>query len=323
MRFSYGGNLFTLWRAGGLLVPDPSAVARGFRPTNVDSATRILAVSDIHGDYAHLTAFLRTAGVVDSNLQWRWGDGRLVLVGDIFDRGEQVTECLWLLYRLQLEAALAGGHVHVLLGNHELMVMREDLRYVNEKYTEGIVKRTGIAYNDLFGRDSELGRWLRSLNTVMRINDLLFVHGGIAPWLVESNLTMEQINDSARVAIDLTKDLLAERPVPRRLYGTDGPFWYRGYHYGIEDKYPIATTAEIDAVLDHFGADVCVIGHSEIDSLTTLFDGRIVAVDVPVEDLGGFEGLLWENGQAYRVTVSGRRVPLELHRRAPVTSDQN
>jgi len=158
---------------------------------------------------------------------------------------------------------------------------------------------------------------------MMRINDLLFVHGGIAPWLTESGLTLEQINDSVRFAIDVTRDSLTERPFPRRLYGTDGPFWYRGFHYGLEGKYPAATSEELDRMLARFDVEVCVVGHTEVDSITALFDGRVVAVDVPVEERDGLEGLLWEDGRAYRVTASGRRVPLVLHRRAPGKSGSN
>jgi hypothetical protein len=290
---------------------------------HIDTALRILALSDLHGDFDPFARFLRDVGVVDSALEWSWGDGRLIIAGDVFDRGAQVTECLWFLYKLHIQALQAGGRVHVLLGNHELMVMRGDLRYVNEKYTEGIVKRTGIGYAELYGTDSELGRWLRSLNTVMRINDILFVHGGIAPWLAESGLSMDQINDSARAGIEVPKDALATRPIVRRLYGTDGPFWYRGFHYELEDKYPAATPEEVDLALARFGADLCVVGHTEVDSVTTLFDGRVIAVDVPVENLGGFEGLLWDNGEAFRVTSTGRRVPLELHPSPRKERDRN
>jgi hypothetical protein len=46
-------------------------------------------------------------------------------------------------------------------------------------------------------------------------------------------------------------------------------------------------------------------------------------VDVPVENLGGFEGLLWDNGEAFRVTSTGRRVPLELHPSPRKERDRN
>ncbi len=52
----------------------------------------------------------------------------------MFDRGEQVTECLWLIYSLEEKAKAVGGYVHFVLGNHEIMNLQGDFRYVQEKY---------------------------------------------------------------------------------------------------------------------------------------------------------------------------------------------
>src|SRR5512134_3111465 len=77
-----------------------------------DGVARILAVSDIHGEYDALVGFLLRAGVIDEAGHWSWGSGHLVVLGDVFDRGTRVTECLWLVYRLEQEAQQAGGRVH-------------------------------------------------------------------------------------------------------------------------------------------------------------------------------------------------------------------
>jgi len=90
-----------------------------FDPCRYNDVSRIMALSDIHGEYEHLCEILINSGVVDDKLYWVWGDGHLVIVGDVFDRGDKVTECLWLIYRLETEAKKYGGRVHFLLGNHE------------------------------------------------------------------------------------------------------------------------------------------------------------------------------------------------------------
>ena len=58
------------------------------------------------------------------------------MLGDVFDRGPNHLEILWLLYQLEAEAARAGGGVHLVLGNHEAMVLNGDLRYLNAKYAD-------------------------------------------------------------------------------------------------------------------------------------------------------------------------------------------
>jgi hypothetical protein len=271
---------------------------------------RFLAVSDIHGDYDALSTFLQRAGVVDSAGTWTWGDGHLVVVGDMVDRGAQVTEVLWFLHRLEQEAQRAGGRVHVVLGNHEMMVMRDDLRYVNERYTTGIVRYWGIRYPDLFGPDMELGRWLRSKPVVLKLNDVLFVHGGLAPELATRGLGITTVNTRFRESLDLSSITVALSDTARLLLGNSGPLWYRGYLTARSGLYPETTVEELDAVLKYYGAKAVVVGHTEIGQVARLREGRVFAIDVDVELLGGFQGLLWENGVFSVVSGMGTVLPL-------------
>ncbi len=270
-----------------------------------EGVPRILALSDVHGEYDAMLAFLQRAGVVDAAGHWIWRDGHLVILGDVFDRGRRVTECLWFLYRLEHEAATAGGYVHVMLGNHEMMVMRGDLRYVNARYTNGIVRTSRISYPDLFGPDMELGRWLRGKPLVVKLNDILFVHGGIAPELVARGLTIDSVNALGRASLDLSSAALAFSDVPRLLFGTTGPLWYRGYVEELKDRYAATTDQELDAALAFYGASTVVVGHTENRELTRLHDGKVFAIDVSLADLGTFQGLLWEHGAFSLVTGAG------------------
>jgi hypothetical protein len=52
---------------------------------------RLLAVSDIEGNFDGLSSLLRSHGVVDANYNWTFGAGHLVLNGDFVDRGDYVT----------------------------------------------------------------------------------------------------------------------------------------------------------------------------------------------------------------------------------------
>jgi hypothetical protein len=232
------------------------------------------------------------------------------VVGDIFDRGDQVTECLWLIYRLEHEAKAAGGRVHFILGNHEMMALRGDHRYVNPKYLGGIVRYTGIKYEDLFGPDMEIGRWLRTKNLAVKLNGILFVHGGVGPAATQRGLDIKSMNRTGRKLIDMRSTALFFSDEPFFVNGSEGPLWYRGYHYGMSGKYDRITSDELDAVLAYYGARAVVVGHSERDRLEKLYGGRVYGIDVPVQDLGGFEGLLWENGTFSRVGVDGSVGPV-------------
>jgi len=279
-------------------------------PYEFDGASRVMCISDIHGDVAHFSEILVNAGVMDGRGHWTWGTGHLVINGDVFDRGDRVTECLWLIYRLEREATSAGGAVHYLLGNHELMVIRGDLRYVHERYPLGIAHRRRVRYDELFGPDMELGRWLRSKHTVIRIDDLLFVHGGLSPEVMDGGLDAGAINRRVLRGLDASAARLLHDDTLQLLYGSYGPLWYRGLLHPLEGRYPAATAEEIDRVLVAFGAEQIVVGHSQQDSITVFHNGKVVGVDVRVDELGSQQAALWEDGTLYRVTGSGARHPI-------------
>jgi hypothetical protein len=92
---------------------------------------RIVAVGDIHGDYAAFTGILRTAGLADEAGAWSGGDAVLVQTGDYLDRGADARQVMDYLRGLEPAAAKAGGRVHVLLGNHETMNLLGERRDVN------------------------------------------------------------------------------------------------------------------------------------------------------------------------------------------------
>jgi len=183
-------------------------------------------VGDLHGEYGDAVKLLRGCGIIDEEDDWAFGRGQLVFCGDVFDRGAGVTDCLWLIRRLERQSAQSGGRAHCLLGNHEHLILNGDLRYVACAPLY-LCDALGVAYTDLFGPRTELGRWLRTLPAVIRFGDLLCVHGGISPAVARADLTLDQINNGIRQCLDESAcpgDTTAEL-----LFGSLGPLWYRGY----------------------------------------------------------------------------------------------
>ncbi len=121
----------------GLLAALPSGAAAGGPDCKVDGVPRIVAVGDVHGAYQRFVSILRTAGILDERERWVGGRAHLVQVGDALDRGSEGPKVLELLMRLEKQARSAGGRVHALLGNHEVMNLMGDLRYVtSEEYQQ-------------------------------------------------------------------------------------------------------------------------------------------------------------------------------------------
>lgn len=270
----------------------------------------LFVMADTHGEFEIAVALLRQQGVIDQALGWSFGDGHLVVLGDILDRGSHQTEILWLLYELEAQAAAAGGGLHLVLGNHESMVMQGDLRYLNPKYLKTAQALGATAYSDLLGPDTVLGQWLRSKATVLKINDLLFLHGGISEELVERGLDLAQINQGVR---DRLGGTVPETPTvtdrDEFLFKKFGPLWYRGY-FEAKDI-PRATPAAVDRILGHFDTRAMFVGHTKVPTVTPLYDGKVIAVQVyPHRDERSgkpvMEGLLIRDGAFFKAHIDGR-----------------
>jgi hypothetical protein len=267
---------------------------------NVDS---ILIISDLHGQYDKYIKILKAAHVIDENLNWQFGNGHLVVLGDIFDRGDQITEVLWHIFGLEKQARKTGGMVHVMLGNHELLVFNNDLRYIHEKYQKA-AEYFNKSYYDLFSESSVLGKWLRLKPVAMTINDILFVHGGISVDMVNRHLKIKQINKLVHdnffggiiQPVNNTNEI-------ELLGGDQGPFWYRGYFTDTT-----FSESRVDSILNFFSKQHIVVGHTTFDHIRTLYNNKIFGIDAGISYQQPGEALLYKNGVFYKVTDYGDRI---------------
>ncbi|SEM83310.1 Calcineurin-like phosphoesterase [Stigmatella aurantiaca] len=240
---------------------------------------RVVAVGDVHGDVEALKEVLRFAGLLDAKGHWSGGKAHLVQTGDIADRGAGTREAFELLMRLEREALAAGGRVHLLLGNHEVMNMRGDLRYVTPEELASFADQSatpdapgapkGLAgHQAAYGLEGRYGRWLRTHPAVVRIDGTLFLHGGLHPEVPAK--TLGELNR-------WTRQELFPGGAPGG--GTDprGPLWFRGY--AREDE--AVWGPGLEAVLTRFGARRMVMGHTPTQDgrIGVRFGGRAVLID--------------------------------------------
>lgn len=281
---------------------DESGVSRGQRW----QAAKWAAISDVHGQYRLMRQLLAAHGVVGDDGHWRFGDGHLVIVGDVFDRGPEVTPALWWIRELEAQALAAGGRVHFLLGNHEVMSLGGDLRYLNPKY-RATADTLGTTYPALLGQGTVLGDWLRSHPVMTVVGDSLFVHGGVHPGTVAGGATLEQVNADMAPHVGRSKDeLKAQGEWVRHLFTTDGPLWTRRL---ILDAQAVTPEA-LAPLLKHFGVQRFVVGHTTLPRVTSVAEGRVIGIDAGLKDGRQGELLLMFHGVLYRGGLDGQRVPL-------------
>lgn len=265
---------------------------------------RIVAVGDVHGDFDQFVKTLRVAQVIDGNNDWIGGKTHLVQMGDVLDRGPDSRKAMDLLMKLEEQACRTGGLVHPLIGNHEAMVLLGDWQYVSQEEENAF--GGADAYREAMSAKGRYGRWIRSHNTAIRINDLVFVHGGIShAWAGRS---LEEINQSVR-------DDLAKGRKNGLAMDPSGPLWDRTLAAGNEDE----ASGQLDDVLARLGAHRMVVGHTvSIRGILVRVGGRLIRIDVGM--YSGYGGpaacLVVENGECYEVRHPGARRKLLLE--APV-----
>jgi hypothetical protein len=281
------------------------------RPSEYKNIEKIFVTGDIHGVYDSLVKLLINNNVVDSHLNWNWDNGHLVFLGDIFDRGDKVTEALWLIYKLDHQAVKHGGAVHLLFGNHEILILLKDQTYITDKYYY-LCKKLNLSYGYLFSKNSILGRWLRTKNSVIKIDDKLFVHAGISPEIIEHDLSLDDINKMVRFFINhpernrkygvSTKDLIM---------GEQGPFWYRGY---VEDNYKYKHISEKDLkkILEYYNVSKIFAGHTNVEKITSYYSNRVYIMDVPFyTHSSSIKALSIENGTIFLHDSRGTKTKFE------------
>lgn len=283
--------------------PDGSFISP---PQSSQDGEAILAISDIESAYKTLRDFLQAHRVIDAKLNWTFGKGHLVLLGDMTDRGPSTTQVLWFIYQLEQAARAQGGTVHYILGNHEIKNLQGNFQAADKKY-QFVATVLGKQQIDLYGENSLLGRWLASKNSAELINGHLFVHGGLHPKLATQNYSLEDMNTivraNYRTAYFPNKAASANDLLLSTRYG---PSWYRGYFEAD------LTQAEVEKTLATFGASAVVVGHTPQRRVQSLFDGKVIAINVrqPRDYRGSIpprssEGLLIRDGQYFRLLDDG------------------
>ena len=264
----------------------------------------IAALSDIHGQYDLVIELLINNEIIDKNLNWIFGEGHLVIAGDVFDRGDKVNEVLWLIYNLEIQAKNSGGHVHFLLGNHEYMVLQKDLRYISDKYklTSKLLK---LDYDELYGKKTIIGRWLRSKSTIIKINSNVFTHGGLSEEFISNNgSNFKRLNNKMRKYIDLPKNEIINDDIYNLYYGDKSLIWYRDYFKKYGDD---LTDSDVSKILRLVNSQHIVVGHCSQDHIVQLYNNKIFGVDSSIKNGKYGEILIIRDKQFFRATLNGNK----------------
>ncbi len=260
---------------------------------------RVVAIGDIHGDLEALCHVLLDRQLINPSGRWVGGRAHLVLVGDLVGGGRYSRLLLNFLIRLEREAALEGGWIHALLGNHDLLPVQQNFRKMTAA-EKSLYKKfpihgaEGQKIKHVFSGNSTYAKWIRERNSIIRIGDSLFVHAGVDEWALHAD--PGAVNATVRAWIRFWQGV-AERPGKKTAWAAsseDGPLWTRAFKVRLSKKGKRPrkgmSRKAMDEILDHLGVKRIVIGHSPVKkgkilSAHPYYDERIVMIDTRISDL--------------------------------------
>ncbi|KAI8892782.1 Metallo-dependent phosphatase-like protein [Globomyces pollinis-pini] len=283
------------------VVLNPDQYYQSLKSTTASGQSKIIAIGDLHGDLPNTLKTFKMAGLIDDKHDWCANDTIFVQTGDIVDRGPDTIELYKLMMKLTAQAESAGGKVVELLGNHEVMNMHLDYRYVTQ---EDIASFGGVEKRvEEWSNNGWLGSYLRTLGISAWVNGTVFFHGGAnTKW---AKLTVSGINKQAKEGLELPPQESYRWPI----FGGDGPLWYRGY---AQD--PPSVCEELETALKHMNATRMVVGHTPQASGEILkrCDGQVYVIDVGISRVyGGHSAAIEIVGDEVTALYASKRVRLK------------
>ena len=305
---------------------------------------RVVAIGDLHGDFDAWRAIAAAAGIADAKGHWTGGSAALVQMGDVVDRGPDSLKIIHDLMRLQKEAPKLGGKVIVVLGNHEAMMMTDDMRYVHpgeyaafaesdskarrERVYETNKTAVEAAYrakNPSMKSDAIKEEWLKT----MPLGKIEYMRawrpdGELGKWAI-GNPAIVKLGNSLFVHGGISSTY-ATRPIEEinrqvvvSLNARDatptaiindphGPLWYRGLV--VRDNGDSATVAPIPP-----GAGFAPTILQEVDQVLLNYGvKRIVVGHTPTRGgiVEGLGGKLWRTDSAISRAYEGTLTYLEI-----------
>lgn len=270
----------------------PRIVRDNFR--NYD---KIVVISDIEGQFTPFFNLLFRNQIVDEKGNWIFNDGHLVLNGDFMDRGNEVTQVLWLIYKLEYQAERQNGHVSFIMGNHEqlnLLGVPQDVQlkyihlakqlYKTDDWSESIQK--------LYSKSTHLGSWLRNHPALVKIGPYLFCHGGLNMTHVRNNIEIQEYNDillqgHQTESIAEYNALVNSTPKYRAaLSSKQSVLWERGLTTGWKKYFltlyggTLTNEAQLDSILNFYDAEKLIIGHTPVEDVSFSYHNKVINVDV-------------------------------------------
>ena len=247
----------------------------------IPAPARVVAIGDIHGDFAALSRTLRTAGLIDDSDEWVGKDSVLVQLGDVLDRGPDEARCWSMLRRLMVEAPTQGGRVVCLLGNHEIMnVCGHAGPFIHASAHEAF----GPDRLEAFRPGGALAAELADCYVAAIVGDSCYVHAHLPADVTVEQL--ESINAATRRWLlgeacpdDGRKSATMPFILSHMYRGEDSPVWGRSLSSPSDAEVPAVQCDSLRRTLKRLQVKRLVVGHTPQRSINPACEGLVWRCD--------------------------------------------
>lgn len=278
------------------------------QPTYIGPRSRIIVFGDVHGDISRVTHVLYKMQIITPEFKWiaQPADTIIIQMGDQIDSRQRTVdngaweslpdiEVLYFFDRLDRLARAHGGRALSLIGNHEFMNTLGVFDYVSA-YS---LNRVPYRYEKFAPGGSIASEILAKRNVVLKIGDILFVHGGfLKSHVLLCGGDLAKINETAR-------KFFRNEPLNAReklwmsalLNDEEGLIWTRQYLLKTPEE------LELREVLGAVDCKKVIVGHNTVSSM--FMKGPICFTDAMFSRAYGREEeveiLIIQNGDDYTV----------------------
>jgi len=266
--------------------------------------SRVVAIGDLHGDVRAFGAIARACSLMDQGGSWIGGEAHLVLMGDLMG-GDDSRRLIGAVMRLEREARRAGGRVHTLIGNYDLMPARGRFGRMTRK------ERRAYGKND-FRKNGPYSEWLRNRPTILRIGSTVFVHAGLGRRVLETG--PGEVNAQVRAWIAHYQGVGPEPPEETEWTVDEnyGPMWTRAFKARGGKLNPGPSKKSMREILEGLSAERMVLGHAPTGTGIVTdhphYGESVIMVDTSISDdeRGRLGALVIERGVIATVYAEDR-----------------
>jgi len=161
-----------------------------------------------------------------------------------------------------------------------------------------------VEHRAAWSPDGVYGRWVLTHRALIRIDDTLYLHGGIGPEFLSFDI--DAMNEAVLAALRHRPEV-AGGPHDI-LWNEQGPLWYRGMAQMDE----AAEGAQVAAALSRYGVRHIVLGHTRrFPMINSRFDGAVILTDVATPSIcADPHAFLIKEGDALTAVHRGHRFAL-------------